>query len=67
MAGPTKAFDRLIVLVIPIVVDTNVVVMFAVLITGVLIRRIPVSSIPFAIVKDDVRTVPYILASVVLI
>ena len=67
IAGPSVALDNDRVLVFPIVVDTNVAVILAVLNAGVLIRRIPLSDMPFVTVREDVVTDPRITAAAVLI
>ena len=65
-AGPTKAFDKERVLVIPIAVDMSLAAVFAVLTAGVLIRRIPLSLRPFVTVKEGVMMEPLTAAAAVL-
>jgi hypothetical protein len=66
-AGPTNAFDKESVLVIPTAVDMEVAAVFAVLMAGVLIRRIPLSPRPFVTVKEGVMMEPLMAAAAVLI
>ena len=64
IAGPSTAFERVIVQVSPTFVENRFAEMDPVLRKGVLIWRVPLPDMLFATVKDDVLTEPVIAALV---